>query len=178
MNRIMVIGPCGAGKSTLARKLHVITELPLIHLDKEYWRPGWIETPQEEWIPRAKDLAARPKWIIDGNYGSSMDIRLERADMVVFLDRSTRVCFSRAMKRIIRGYGRTRADMHEGCPERFDLEFIHYILTFRMTRRPGIIKRMSTLRPDQELITLKSDKDQREFIQSMEVRFGKKMQAQ
>lgn len=77
----MIIGCCGAGKSTLARKLHAVAGLELIHLDRQYWKSGWIETEPEEWGEKVAGLVAKPNWIIDGNYGGTMDIRIKRADL-------------------------------------------------------------------------------------------------
>ena len=63
----MVIGSCGAGKSTLAKKIHDLTQLPLIHLDKAYWQAGWIEPDPEAWRQKNAELVAGDRWIIDGN---------------------------------------------------------------------------------------------------------------
>ena len=84
--RILVLGPCGAGKSTLAAALGERLGLPVIHLDKEYWRAGWVEPPQAEWLGKVEELIARPRWVMDGNYGGTLARRLERADCVVTLD--------------------------------------------------------------------------------------------
>jgi adenylate kinase family enzyme len=83
MRRVLVIGISGAGKSTFSQALATKTGLPLIHLDKEFWRPGWVQTPRQEWRARVSELAARERWIMDGNYDSSLDLRLPRADTVL-----------------------------------------------------------------------------------------------
>lgn len=81
--RIMVIGSPGSGKSTFSRKLSHITGTPLIHLDKEFWNSGWVETPRDEWVKKQKFLVAGDEWIIDGNYGGTMEIRLGKAYTVI-----------------------------------------------------------------------------------------------
>ena len=86
MKRVLVIGGPGTGKSTLARRLHAITGLPLFHLDRLYFRPGWQKTPKDEWQRLMAELAAREEWIMDGCYDSSFDIRMPRADTVIWLD--------------------------------------------------------------------------------------------
>jgi hypothetical protein len=86
MRRVLVIGICGAGKSTFSRTLARKTGLPLIHLDKEYWKPGWTKTPRDLWRARVGELVAGDRWIIDGNYAGSLDLRLPRADTVVRFD--------------------------------------------------------------------------------------------
>ena len=137
--RIAVIGSSGAGKSTLSRTLGALLGLPIVHLDKEYWQPGWVEPDRDGWNARLADLTARPEWIIDGQYGSSLLPRLQRADLAIFLDLPTRVCLWRIARRTIGTYGRVRPDMGEGCPERINLEFLHFVATFRRLQRPKIV---------------------------------------
>ena len=131
MNRVLIIGSPGAGKSTLSHRLAELGELPLHHLDRMFWLPGWVERDREEGRSHLRDVLAQDRWIIDGNYGSSLPLRLERADTVIWLDYPTWLCLYRALKRWRSYRGRTRPDMTEGCPERLDLEFFHYILMFR-----------------------------------------------
>lgn len=137
--RIAVIGSSGSGKSTLSRTLGALTGLPIVHLDKEYWQSGWVEPDRDGWNARLADLAARSEWIIDGQYGSSLLPRLQRADLAIFLDLPTRVCLWRIALRTIGTYGRVRPDMGEGCPERINLEFINFVATFRRLQRPKIV---------------------------------------
>lgn len=138
MERVAIIGPGGAGKSTLARKLGEVTELPVIHLDREHWRPGWVETPRDEWESRVRELAAAERWIIDGNYGGTMKTRLERADTIVFLDFGRARCLRGAITRRIRYRNQTRPDMSEGCQERLTWQFLKWIWDYPKTKRPGI----------------------------------------
>ena len=128
MKRVLVIGPCGAGKSTLSAQLGRRLDLPVYHLDRLHWQPGWVEGRSEELIEQVAAIAATDRWLIDGNYGGTMAGRLARADSVVYLDFPVLLCFWRALKRIWTWRGQSRPDMTEGCPERFDLEFLLYIL--------------------------------------------------
>ncbi len=143
MQRVLVIGISGAGKSTLSRALAERTGLPLIHLDKEYWRPGWTITPRAEWRPKVVELAARERWIMDGNFDSSLDLRLPRADTLIWFDYPTPLCLWRAMKRVAKSYGRVRPDLAPGCPERIDFEFLKYIWQFNRIQRPRIIEQIA-----------------------------------
>ena len=86
MRKVLVIGSGGAGKSTFASKLSKRTGLPLIHLDSLYWRPGWIETSTAEWDQTIEHLLGRDTWIMDGNYGRTLERRLAACDTVIFLD--------------------------------------------------------------------------------------------
>ena len=101
MQRVLVIGISGAGKSTFSRALANTTGLPLIHLDKEFWQPGWVQTPRPEWRAKVGELAARERWIMDGNYDSSLDLRLPRADTVLWFDYPMLRCLRRAMWRAV-----------------------------------------------------------------------------
>lgn len=136
MERILVLGPCGAGKSTLATKLGKTLGLPVIHLDKEYWRAGWQEPAKQVWAEQVEELIARPRWVMDGNYGGTLARRLERAQLVVNLDYPRSVFFPRIVWRLVRNWGRTRPDMAEGCTERFDLEFWRYAWRYRVDVLP------------------------------------------
>lgn len=143
MQRILVIGSPGAGKSTLAHALAKRTGLPLHHLDRIHWLPGWIERDRAEAFDHVEQILAQQCWIIDGNYGSTMPQRIKHADTVVWLDYPTWLCLGRALKRWWTYRGRSRPDMTDGCPERLDLEFLLYIAKFRRgwNRRNGQILR-------------------------------------
>ena len=127
MQRVMVIGPCGAGKSTVSVELARLFDLPLYHLDRLHWRAGWVEASDEEGRALLEPILAQDRWLIDGNYGGSMAARLAQADTVVYLDYPIRLCLWRILKRLLQFRGRTRPDMAEGCPERLDLEFLSYV---------------------------------------------------
>jgi len=138
-----VIGSGGAGKSTFALALGARTGLPVVHLDREYWRPGWVEPPKEAWEARVRDLIARPRWIHDGNYGGTLDARLAAADTCVFLDLPRTTCLARVVRRRIALGGRTRPDVTEGCPERLTWDFVRWIWTYPRRRRPGILTKVA-----------------------------------
>jgi adenylate kinase family enzyme len=136
MQRVMVIGPCGAGKSTLAFTLADRLGLPLYHMDKLNWLPGWVDGGNVRVKAKLTRILSTDRWLIEGNYGSTIPMRLKRADTVVYLDFPIRLCLWRLMKRIITGYGRTRPDMTENCPERFDARFILYVMGWNRGPRP------------------------------------------
>lgn len=128
--RIVIIGIPGAGKSTLARMLGNHLNLPIIHLDKEYWKPGWVEPTKDEWSLKLKELVQQDHWVMDGNYSRTMESRIDRATGVIALDFQRNLALYRILRRAITGYGKTRADMAEKCPERIDWEFIKYVWNF------------------------------------------------
>ena len=136
MQRILVIGPCGAGKSTLAAELGARLGLPVFHMDKLNWLPGWVESSEAEIAERLGEIVETDRWLIDGNYSGTLAPRLAQADMVLYLDYPIRLCVARLFKRIWTYRGKTRPDMTEGCPERFDFGFLLYLLQWNSGPRP------------------------------------------
>jgi adenylate kinase family enzyme len=112
--RVLVTGMAGSGKSMFSRTLAAKTGLPVIHLDRHYWKPGWVAPSEPEWREKQRDLLAGDSWIADGNYSGSLDLRLERADTVVFLDTPWWVCAKRAL---LRGVRKPAGEMPEGCDD-------------------------------------------------------------
>ena len=163
--RIMIIGSPGSGKSTFAKELSKITQLPLIHLDKEFWKDGWIETPRQEWVEKQKQLILGDEWIIDGNYGGTMDIRLEKADTIICFKLSRRVCLLSYYKRVITNIGKVRSDMPEGCHEKFDFEFMKYIWNFPKASGKTNIDVLEKNK-DKQIIIFKSRKESQQFLAS------------
>ncbi len=94
MQRVLVIGCSGAGKSPLARQLHERTGLPLIHLDRLFWKPGWEQSDIGEFRDRCRALCDKDEWIMDGSYFSNLSLRLLRADTVFYLDYPTYSLYS------------------------------------------------------------------------------------
>jgi adenylate kinase family enzyme len=140
IHKVMVVGCAGSGKTTLARRLGKKLRLPVINLDFHFWRPGWQPPPDSNtWREQLAVLAAMPDWVMDGNYSNTYDIRMPRADAVVFLDYPRAICLRRVLWRTISGYGRNRPDLPEGCPERFDLAFLRYVWDFPRKHRPQIL---------------------------------------
>jgi len=135
MKRVLVIGCSGAGKSVFSRRLADRTGLPLIHLDKEFWQPGWMPTPPDAWRRRVAALAAEPRWIMDGQFGGTLGLRLQHADTVFVFDIPRWLCLTRVLRRTLRDFGHTRSDMAPGCVERFDWAFLKYIWNYKHNQR-------------------------------------------
>jgi adenylate kinase family enzyme len=130
MERLLIIGSPGAGKSTLAAQVARLTGLPLIHLDRLHWKPGWVESGKEEFDAKVSEAIAGPRWLIEGNYGRTLPLRLTRADTVVDLDLPRWQCVLGVFRRAIAYRGRTRSDMAPDCPEQLNWEFVVYTIRF------------------------------------------------
>jgi adenylate kinase family enzyme len=114
MKKIVIIGSGGAGKSTLATQLGEMLNLEIIHLDKLYWQAGWVEPLKDEWKKTVEDLLKRDSWIMDGNFGGTIEMRLKACDTAIFLDFPRTVCLYRVIKRRLTYRNTSRPDMAEG----------------------------------------------------------------
>ena len=165
MKRILVIGSGGAGKSTFARDLGAILDLPVIHLDQVYWKEGWEKPTKEEWARTVNGLIAQHEWIMDGNFGGTLPQRIKRADAIILLDVSRWICLWRVAKRFVKYRGRHRPDMPPGCHERFDLEFIRWIWNYPSRSKPAKLALLSASGPDQRVVVLRSNEEIRGFLE-------------
>ena len=159
-----MIGSGGSGKTTVARALAQLTGLPLIHLDALYWRAGWQPTPPHDWRAKVQTLISREVWIIDGNYGGTLDARLAACDTVVFLDLPRLVCLWRVLKRQVSHFGQVRPELPPGCRERLSWEFLVWIWTYPSRRRGDILKRLTALDTRKRVAILRSSAAIGEFL--------------
>ena len=166
MQRVLIIGCGGSGKSTLARQLGEKTGLPVVHLDKLFWHPGWVESAKEEIDEKIQQVLEEPRWIMDGNYNRTLPNRLEYCDTVIYLDFSRWACLMGVMKRILTTYGKVRPDMGEGCPERFDLEFLKWVWNFNKEKRQ-VYYAMLSEQQGKEIHILRSRREVNVFLQNI-----------
>lgn len=164
MKRVLVIGAGGAGKSTFARQLGERLKIDVKHLDKFHWRPGWQEPAKEEWLETVKELTSEESWIIDGNYGGTLETRIQRCDTIVFLDLPRLVCLWRVVKRRLLNRNRTRPDMAEGCNEKLDWEFITWIWNYSRRSRPEVMKLLREHAETKQIVWLRSRAEVRRFL--------------
>lgn len=164
MKRVLVIGCSGSGKSTLARQLGARLGLPITHLDHLFWRPGWISAPPEEFEAAQAAVTAGERWVIDGNYSSTLHLRLPRADTVVFLDLPRRTSMRRVLVRTLREAGKdTQAP---GCMSKVDREFLEFVLTWRRKRRARILARLAAEGAHTRQFLLGGPRDVAAFLRS------------
>ncbi len=164
MKKVLVIGSGGAGKSTFSRRLGALTGIKVFHLDKLYWQPNWTESPKAEWQKTLENLLVKDKWIMDGNFGGTIEIRLTACDTVILLDLPRTVCFYRVLKRRIKYRNTNRPDMTEGCNEKVDFEFLKWIWDYPKTKKPQIEEKLQKFKNEKTIIRLKSQKEIEEFL--------------
>ena len=133
MEKVIVIGCPGSGKSTFSRELYKITGLPVFYLDMIYHKPDKTTVSNREFDEKLGDILNQDKWIIDGNYSRTLPLRLDRCDTVFWLDYPTEICLNGVESRI----GKPRVDMPWIETEK-DEEFIEYIKSFNSARKPEI----------------------------------------
>lgn len=129
--RILVLGSSGSGKSTFARRLGDITGLPVVHLDRLYLKPGWVASAREAFYPLVRDALSKDVWIMDGNYGRTLPMRLPYCDQVFYFDLPRLLCMWGITVRVLKNYGKSRPDIGNGCPERFNWEFVKSTWNFK-----------------------------------------------
>ncbi len=167
MKRIIVVGCGGAGKSTFSKRLSSILNLELIHLDQYYWKPNWVETSKEEWTNIVENLCKKDQWIMDGNFGGTMDLRIQRADTLIFMDYSTLSCLWRITKRTFNYYKRSRPDMTPGCNERIDLQFYWYVATHNRKKRKKLLDKLNRYQSEKSIHILRNDREVNAFIEGI-----------
>lgn len=163
--RILVLGCPGSGKTTFALKLGALTRLPVIHLDKLFWNPGWVAKSAYEFRKLVEDTLARDAWIIDGNYGGTLPMRLERCDLVVYFDLPRLTSVYGVLKRALTNHGKTRADMGDDCPEKLDLEFIKYAWNFKKDKADR--NKFIVTSSGKPIVWLRSRRDVRRFLKEV-----------
>jgi len=144
-----------------------ILSLPVIYLDKEHWKPGWIAPPQEEWRPVVSRLCSRESWIMDGNFSGSLDIRLPAADTVIFMDYPWPLYIWRVLKRSWTHRGQIRPDMAPGCPERFDPGFLLWLWRFPRNTRPVMLAKIRKYGKGKRVIILHNQHETDGFTASI-----------
>ena len=127
--KIAIIGYSGSGKSTLAKKLSEIYNCPLLYLDTIQFEANWKIRDIDEGLLMVGEFLKNDSWIIDGNYREFLqEKRLQNADKIIFMNFPRRICFPQAFKRYLHYKNKTRESMADGCNEKFDLEFIKWLL--------------------------------------------------
>jgi adenylate kinase family enzyme len=169
VERVVILGPGGSGKSELAMAVARRSGLPIVHLDVLFWRYGWTPAPRDEALRDLAAAVAGERWILDGNFldlGGD-DTRFERADTVILLDLPRATCVWRVLRRLVRDRRRSRPDLPEGCREGFDLALLRWIWRYRRTDRPRVLAILAGLEQGVDVRHLRSRSDVRRYVGSL-----------
>ncbi len=158
MNKVIVIGCPGSGKSTFSRALHALTSLPLYHLDLLKWNSDKTTVSNEVFLERLQNVLVLDKWIIDGNYGSTIELRLKECDTVFFLDYPVEVCIDGIKQR----QGKPRSDM-PWIETEDDAEFLEFIRNYNAQSRPKVLELLNNY-PQKDIVIFKNREEADEYL--------------
>ena len=167
LKKILIIGSAGAGKSTFAKKLKEFLNLPVFHLDNMFWQPNWIHVSRSKLIQKIQKVVKKSEWILDGNYSSTLDIRISYSDTIIFLNYTRIICLWRAIKRNIIYRNKNRSDITDGCFERINsdfFQFLKWIWDFPIRSRPQILYILKKWKKKKFIIILNSPHQAKRFL--------------
>ena len=166
VRRVAVIGPAGAGKSSLSEKLGELLGLRVLHLDALFWRPGWVRTPEAEWDTIQRRELAGEAWIVDAQYDDMLPDWFDAADTIVFVDASPLQCLWRVSRR--------RLDAHPGTGvpagsqpapvHRALAKFLRGQWQYRRRVRPELLADLARRGNEQRVVVLRTGGDVRDFL--------------
>lgn len=161
--KISIIGCPGSGKSTLSVQLAKILNLEAIHLDKIYWKPYWVNISKEEFDEKHDEILKKESFILDGNYNRTISKRLEKCDLVIYLDYDSQVCIDSYIQRV--KDGSIKDFITENCVETLDEDFNNYISSYNEKNRKNNYKKISDSNIKYIILNNRDEKD--EFINSI-----------
>jgi adenylate kinase family enzyme len=167
MQRIVVAGSPGSGKTYLSRALGRSLGLPVIHLDVLYWRPGWVASDTASFRVRVAEAIAGEGWIIDGSFsGLAMDLTLARADQLIVIERPRWLTVGRVLWRSVFERRGQRADLPAGCPEMFDWSVVKQSWRYNLDRRPKIEAEALKYGAHVPIVRLNDDREIATFVEA------------
>lgn len=162
MNKAIIIGCPGSGKTTFAEKLQKCTDLPLYYLDAIWHKPDKTHIPREEFDQRIAEIFETPKWIIDGNYKRTIEMRMKQCDTVFLFDLPVEVCLQGVTDRV----GKERYDL-PWLETELDPEFKQFIEDFPKDTLPYIYELIKKYKDEKSVIIFKSREEADEFIEKL-----------
>ncbi|MGC1502792.1 MAG: AAA family ATPase [Sulfitobacter sp.] len=162
MKRVMIVGGPGSGKSTLARILGPRLGLPVFHMDQIHWQENWVERPMAEKLPMVQAVEEQDRWVFEGGMSVTYGSRMERADILIWLDLPVGLRLWRVTKRLFRYLGKARPDLPQGCVERLHpetLTFYRFIWQSRHDARQKIVKLIANADDRLDVVHLRNPRE-------------------
>ena len=166
MKKVLVIGCPGSGKSTFSSRLSEASDLPVIHLDSLYWKPGWISCSNQEFDEILKDLLLQETYIMDGNYSRTIDFRISFVDTVFFFDFSRYLCLYRVVKRRTLRNDKTSEYRGKDCSESIDYKFMKSVWNFRKNQRMQVIEILEKYEGSKNIVVFRKSKEVDNYFKS------------
>lgn len=166
MKKVLVIGCPGSGKSTFSSRLSKESGLPVIHLDSLYWKPGWISCSNQEFDEILSNLLPQETYIMDGNYGRTLDVRMPFVDTVFFFDFSRYLCLYRVIKRTILNHGKPGEYMGKECTESIDYTFVKSVWNFRKNQRARIINALENYKGSKNIVIFRKPRQVNNYFKT------------
>jgi len=166
MNRVLIIGISGTGKTWLAKKLSDFFKIPVTHYDELAWRKNWKEEEQKIVEQKLKKIITQDEWIIEGFIHPAAKIKLQLADTIIYLDYPGWLAAWGGLARWWKHRGKTRPEMAEGCVEKFDWKYLKVM--WRRGERPEIEEAITGF--ENKIILLKTRKETEKFVANLYAR--------
>jgi adenylate kinase family enzyme len=165
--RILVLGPSGSGKTYLSRRLAALLKVESIHLDAQFWKPGWVGTPQDQWRDTVAALVRKPAWVIDGMYESTLNLRVPAADTIIVLERSRLACLWGVCVRMLKHRG--GRDRDDAPPrQKLDRAFLKYIWQYPTKTRPIMLQHLRDGAQNKTVVFFRTRKQVRRLLVFLE----------
>ena len=172
MKKIVIIGWPASGKSTFSETLAHLMNIPVYHLDALYWKSGHIPTSNEDWIKLQYRMVSGENWIVEGNYRTTLNIRLSAADSIIFFDMPMSVCLRNAIGRVVKHYGRERIGMSKGNNEKLDRHFLMRLMRiswiYPALERGETIRLVKSLEAEKNVFIFRSYIETLKFIKDVD----------
>jgi adenylate kinase family enzyme len=165
-SRIAILGSGGTGKSTLTRELASLYHLPTVHWDGLYWKPGWIHTPENDWLIIVTRELAKSQWIADGDLREYQEELLARAQVIIFLDFNRWLCILRVIMRRLQYWRRVRPDTGPGCYEEISWQVLKGLWVYPIKKRPQILRNITRFEGSKTVFIFKNPRELERFIRS------------